>query len=258
MTSTPRERLAKREEAIAMIVEEALTDYRCHHSKYPDDGGGMALVDVLSRGPTIEQGQEEIREMAGLVAEVLVSHGWIESGQAGEQKPDSGGGRMASPADSAVPSSSPAPSLEAREVEVCRSCQSVAHHKCGKCGKEWFNHDASMAHTNQRFAPQLRAARRALEGIASAAPQPSADALQELAQTAMDQQKHMVDSGTFDPAPVEAREPLSDERVEEIVDSQAFREGFFRAAYNFESAQDEYVARCALVRAVASALRGEG
>jgi len=47
-------------------------------------------------------------------------------------------------------------------IEVCPSCGTVAHFKCDKCGGEWYTHAASMAHSNQRFASELRAIKEAL------------------------------------------------------------------------------------------------
>lgn len=66
----------------------------------------------------------------------------------------------------ALPAPEPAP-LE--QVEVCPHDGTVAHFKCDKCGEEWYTHKAGMAHSNQRFAPEVRALKAALQRIVACA-----------------------------------------------------------------------------------------
>lgn len=47
--------------------------------------------------------------------------------------------------------------LPVETVEVCPNDGAVAHFKCAQCGEEWYTSKASMAHSNQRFAPEVRA-----------------------------------------------------------------------------------------------------
>jgi hypothetical protein len=48
-------------------IEKLLREYRTQHMR-GDDGEGMALVDLLSCGPTIQEGEEEIHLLADWIA----------------------------------------------------------------------------------------------------------------------------------------------------------------------------------------------
>lgn len=56
-------------------IEAALNDYRT--SYWHDDGSGMALIDLLSPGPTVEEGQKELHLLADDVANALTDAGLL-------------------------------------------------------------------------------------------------------------------------------------------------------------------------------------
>lgn len=61
------------------IIEQALLDYRCART-VDHDGNPLALVDALSPGKTIEDGQAEIWLIADAIAERIAANNAV-SGQ---------------------------------------------------------------------------------------------------------------------------------------------------------------------------------
>ncbi len=57
-------------EHLVGVILGALRSYRCQYT-VDHDGDGLDLVDVLSPGPTIAEGQEELELLADTVASAV-------------------------------------------------------------------------------------------------------------------------------------------------------------------------------------------